>query len=145
MNGTQRRALVSLWRKHCMNSQWCPKRHLKLKQHQIAQKSSLYPYPLLSYACLKKSVSQVISQSIENSVKNFFLNSKATFWKRLGSNLKLFGLSFTNPILPRCHVRNCGWIYFVGVSTPTIFNIPTINHYCSSWYMYVSWTTIVGS
>jgi len=35
-------------------------------------RSSPYPYPLPSYACLKASVSQAVSQSVEKSVNIFF-------------------------------------------------------------------------
>ena len=50
----------------------CQKVHVRLKQRQTVKKSSLQPYLLSSYTCLKATVSQLLSQSLENSIQYFF-------------------------------------------------------------------------
>jgi len=78
MNGTQRRALVSPWRMHCMYSG--VKRHLS-SWSNVEQWINQACSSILSH-CWVRWVwrHQVVSKSVEDSVKYFFSNFVATFW-----------------------------------------------------------------
>ena len=83
-NGEQRRTMVSFGR----TMMWAlellrlAKTCLRMKQWGSVKKSGLYTYPFLSYASLKASVSQIVSQHKIVLNKNF-KNSLATWWKSL--------------------------------------------------------------
>jgi len=83
--------------------------------------------PLLSYACLKPSVRQLVSRL--KILLNDFFNSIATFWKHFRLVLKLVCNTAPSP---------CGW--FLGEFTssmghPHTYIVSTMNHYYdASWY-----------
>jgi len=135
MNGIQRRALVNPWRIHCMYSDMTKgTSQAEVVKSQARSLSHCWVMQFWRHQAGRQTVSNLISQLVQNSAKYVLLNFIATFWKHFKSIWKLVWAYFclTNTALssPRRFVAEFT-LWFARIT----FFFPTMNYSWSLWLL----------
>jgi len=126
VNGTQRRVLVSPWRMHCMYSYSIIMATGTSQAEAKLNSKTIKPVTLaMHYQIMWVWRHQSVRQLVDNSINNFV----AAFWKHFSSIWRLIYLVNTATLSSRKILgKFTSWFALIT------FFVPSMNHYCGSWY-----------